>query len=66
VFIDSGFLSVDYSSEGIDGAERFHWTIDDGFFDTKGDAVDRVGKKEIPKGLHLILDGRGAAQHGEC
>jgi len=70
VILDGEFVSVDYSVRSAAGAaepdESFCWTVDGGFKDDKGDAADKVGKKEIPKGLHLILDDRGAAEHGEC
>lgn len=69
VMLDGEFQSVDYSVHYVAGAEKdegFRWTADGGFKDDKGDAAKAVGRKEIPKGLHLILDDRGAAEHGEC
>jgi len=76
VFVDGEFQSVDYSAhydvEGADHDEAFRWTVDGGATDVKNakdakdDAFERIGKKEIPKGLHLVLDARGAAEHGEC
>jgi hypothetical protein len=70
VMLDGEFQSVDYSvhasGDGAEPGEGFRWLADGGFRDDKGDAVEKVGKKEIPKGLHLILDDRGAAEHGEC
>jgi hypothetical protein len=73
VFVDGEFQSVDYTAhydvEGADHDEAFRWTADGGATDAKNakdDAYERIGKKEIPKGLHLVLDARGAAEHGEC
>jgi hypothetical protein len=70
VFVDGEFQSVDYSVRGVgDGVnhdEAFRWTLAGGATDVKEDAYAKVGTKEIPKGLHLVLDARGAAEHGEC
>jgi hypothetical protein len=73
VFVDGEFQSVDYTAhynvEGADHDDAFRWTADGGAKDAKDakdDAFERIGKKEIPKGLHLVLDARGAAEHGEC
>ena len=70
VFVDGEFQSVDYSAhydvEGADHDAAFRWTAEGGATDGKDDAYERIGKKEIPKGLHLVLDARGAAEHGEC
>lgn len=73
VFVDGEFQSVDYTAhydiEDADHDEAFRWTADGGVkgaTDAKDDAYERIGKKEIPKGLHLVLDARGAAEHGEC
>jgi len=70
VFVDGEFQSVDYSAhydvEGADHDAAFRWTTEGGATDGKDDAYERIGKKEIPKGLHLVLDARGTAEHGEC
>jgi len=70
VFVDGAFESVDYKvhyfADGADHDEAFRWSADGGYADGKGEAVEKVGKSEIPKGLHLVLDDRGAAEHGEC
>ena len=70
VFVDGEFRSVDYSAhydvEGADHDAAFRWTADGGATDVQDDAFERIGRKEIPKGLHLVLDARGAAEHGEC
>lgn len=70
VLLDGSFVTVDYSSSHeVDGAtseDGFHWSDESGFGGGKGNAVESIGKVEIPKGLHLILDARGAAEHGEC
>jgi hypothetical protein len=70
VFVDGEFQSVDYScqyqAEGKEHDEGFRWTAKGDYTDKKEDAFEKVGKKEIPKGLHLVVDDRGAAEHGEC
>lgn len=70
VFVDGEFRTIDYSAryslEGADHDARFTWTADGGAKDDRDGAFDRVGKSEIPKGLHLALDARGAAEKGEC
>jgi len=70
VFVDGEFQSVDYSCqykvEGKEHDEGFRWTVKGGYTDKKEDAFEKVGNKEIPKGLHLVTDDRGAAEHGEC
>ena len=70
VFVDGEFKSVDYSAqyevEGAKHDEAFRWTAEGGATDPIRDAFEKIGKSEIPKGLHLVLDARGAAEHGEC
>jgi hypothetical protein len=70
VFIDGEFQSVEYRSayvvSGKPEQRAFQWTLDGGYAGDVGKAIEEIGKKEIPKGLHLILDARGAAEHGEC
>jgi hypothetical protein len=70
VFLESEFTSAkyraDYEIEGKPEQSGFAWTPECGFVDAVGEGVERVGKKEIPAGLKLVLDPRGAADSGSC
>jgi hypothetical protein len=70
VLIEGAFQSASYRCgyvrDGKDGKESFQWTAEGGYSDDAGDAVERIGKKEIPAGLSLALDARGAAEKGAC